>query len=143
MCASDVHMLTIGAWVCKSQVRHFFWYLMTLDLTGWSAEPVPETPLMQQLALEADPIASWFRAFTADELFAVLPYTMGRHYTSNQLMECFRAWANDHEVVVDWTEREFFLRLSRFAKGNEHLLVPSNHGAAGKGYIMKAPRRTA
>ena len=117
-------------------VRHFFWYLMTLDLCGWSCEPVPNTDLMKLLALEANAITSWFKEFSNNEL--VLMYHRGRHVTSRDLLACFMSWADQNDLVLGWTEREFYLKLSEFSCSNPALLKASTHGINGKGYIMTA-----
>jgi hypothetical protein len=130
-------------------VRHFFWYLMTLDISQWSAEPVPVTPLMQQLAIEVNPIPVWLRAFRSGELDELqlvdateprIQYVQGKHITSTNLLALFHTWATQNGFVIPWTDVKFYSELGSFARADlQHkLLRHSTHGINGKGYIMTA-----
>ena len=56
---ADAYFAALGdALADQDTVYHFFWFLKTLDLSGWSCEPVPNTRLMQMLALEANALAA-------------------------------------------------------------------------------------
>ena len=68
---------------------------------------------MQMLALEANAVGSWFKAYSLNEL--ALTYVRGRHQTSRELLSSFRSWADDNNLVIEWSEREFYLKLSEFA----------------------------
>ena len=66
-----------------------------------------------------------------------LDYVPGRHQTSTQLHDCFLVWANAHNLMIEWTDRQFFLKLAEFARNNPSLLKESHSNANGKGYIIR------
>ena len=141
---AEAHFIAIGnAMADPDSVRAFFWYLTTLDISEWSAEPVPVTPLMKQLALESEPFGPWFTDFASGRLDDHQVYIQGNHYGTSDLYSLMQTWALEKGLIIEMTDSQFSYRLARFASTNERSLRRSNHAFNGWGYIMNQPSTSA
>ena len=138
-------------------VRHFFWYLMTTDLSGWKPmRDMPETDLMRSYRADADAIPAWFEAWSSGgwtfrpDLPQFSPpapeddataFAETKFFSSKLLFELFQKWADDTSCVHSAIcLRTFYLSLTRFATSHslgKRWLTPASSTGHMKGYKTK------